>query len=125
MNEIQLPDYLPSRYQSWLHLYLEIQKIFAERGEPINEETTVELYELGDYEDQKMLRQYSEEVIHFYQHFPITTIKARALDYMLSKLPSFEKMYEVRGKAMSTPDADEAMYQVFNDLLDVCPKNRS
>ena len=124
MNEIQLPDYLPSRYQSWLHLYLEIQKIFAERGETINEETTVKLYELGDYEEQKMLRKYSEEVIHFYQHFPITVIKSRALDYVLSKLASFENMYEVRGKAMSTPYANQAMYQVFNDLLDVCPKNR-
>lgn len=124
MKEIQLPDYLPSRYKTWLHLYLEIQKIFAERGEIINEETTVKLYELGDYEEQKMLRQYSEEIIYFYQHFPITIIKSRALDYVLSKLPSFEKMYEVRGKAMSGMYADETMYEVFNALLDVCPTNR-
>ncbi|MBS0646778.1 MAG: hypothetical protein JSR97_09360 [Verrucomicrobia bacterium] len=124
MKEIQLPDYLSSRYKTWLHLYLEIQKIFAERGEIINEETTIKLYELGDYEEQKMLRQYSEEVIYFYQNFPIKIIKSRALDYVLSKLPSFEKMYEVGGKAMSGMHADQTMYEVFNALLDVCPTNR-
>lgn len=112
MKEIQLPDYLPSRYKTWLHLYLEIQKIFAERGEIINEETTVKFYELGDYEEQKMLRQYSEEIIYFYQHFSITIIKSRALDYVLSKLPPFEMMYEVRGKAMSGMYADQTMYEL-------------
>jgi hypothetical protein len=72
-----------------------------------------------------MLRQYSEEVIYFYHHFPITVIKSRALDYVLSKLPSFEKMYEVRGKAMSGMHADQTMYEVFNKLLDVCPKKQN
>jgi hypothetical protein len=26
-NEIQLPDYLPSRYQNWYYLYLDVIKI--------------------------------------------------------------------------------------------------
>lgn len=125
MTEIELPDYLPSRYDSWLHLYLEIQQIFIERGEPITEEATVKLSELGDREEQKTFRQYSEEVIHFYQHFPITVIKARALDYVLSKLPSFDIMYEVRNKSMASFYTNELMYEVFNNLLDVCQKKQN
>jgi hypothetical protein len=124
-NEIELPDYLPSRYRSWLHLYLEIQRLFAERGETIQEDSEVTMYELGDDEEQQMLRQYSEEVICFYQHFPVSLIKSRALDYVLSKLPSFEVMHEIRNRTLANLPYSygESIYQSLNGLLSICPRN--
>lgn len=123
-NEIELPDYLPSKYKSWYHLYLEVDKGFKEKGFVINEETKVKLFDLGSLYEQELLQTYSKEVLYFYQEFPMTLIKARALDYILSKIPDLETMYKIRNLAMSVPYADSSMFEIFNNLLDISPKQR-
>ena len=125
-QEIQLPDYLPSRYKNWLHLYLTIKRELGNRGEDVDIMESVKLYEGQDYEERQM----SREMIDFYQQFPVQLIKARALDFVLSKLPSFEDLYSFAGSWHSvvpmtagnvhTADA----FKMFNDLLDICPKKR-
>jgi hypothetical protein len=121
-KEIQLPDYLPSRYKSWLHLYLEVQQAFAERGESFDEETTINMCELGDREEREMLiNQFGEEVV-LYQHFPVTLIKARAFDFILSKLPTFKELINIRSAAMGADwCTNESMWEVFNNLLKLYP----
>lgn len=104
MDEIQLPDYLPSRYDNWLDLYLDVVRIFKEQGFEINDDTKVKLYELGDYEEQKeIMTQYGDRVVHFYQEFPLTLIKARAFDFIITKLPSQITMERLYYNIMTSP----------------------
>ena len=78
MKEIELPDYLPARYRSWLHLYRDIVRTFKERGYPLTEQTEVKLNEFG-----------FNDPAFFYHSFTLGVIKSRALDYVLSELPSY------------------------------------
>src|ERR1044072_4362469 len=92
--EIQLPDFLPSRYPNWLALYLVVIREFNVQGVPLNEETKVKLYELGDYAEQReIMEQYGDEVVQYYLEFPITLIKARAFDFIIPNLPTQEEVY--------------------------------
>lgn len=118
-NEIQLPDYLPSRYKNWYHLYLEVEKIFTENGYELTEETKVRLSELPDFDEKEM----SEEAILFYQEFPLPVLKARALDFIMSKIPSFDDVIKMRHYLM-LPGGDVGVHEIVDRLLDVCPRNR-
>lgn len=127
--EIQLPDYLPARYKNWLDLYLDIARQFNEQGVPITEETKVKLYELGDYEEQRqMMIQYGQEVVHFYQEFPMTLIKARAFDFILPNLPTQEDVYRFNYDLMmvlrySTSGASvDKNREIIDKLMTICPR---
>lgn len=129
--EIQLPDYLPARYQNWLALYLHVIKQFTAQGISINESTKVKLYEMGDHKEQKELReQYGEEVVHFYQEFPLILIKARAFDFILPNLPSQEEVYRFRfdlhnaSMYSSNANAVEKNENIIGKLMSICPKDR-
>lgn len=126
--EIQLPDYLPARYQNWLALYLDVIRRFKEQGCPITEETKVKLYELGDYEEQsELMQQYGEEVTHFYQEFPLTLIKARAFDFILPNLPIQEDVYkfnyDLMAASMYSASVDKNR-EIIDKLMSICPRDR-
>lgn len=119
-KEIQLPDFLPSRYRSWLELYRDLQKTFKEQGISITEETTIKIAEFGTKEEMDLFKKQFGCDVTLYNHFSITLIKARALDEVLSKLPSSEKLRKVRNTAMSgLYNSDQEMFQIFNDLLSI------
>jgi hypothetical protein len=123
-NEVELPDYLPGRYKNWLHLYLTVKRELSMRGEDIDKAEVVRLYEGPDFEEREM----SSEMIDFYQQFPVSLIKSRALDFILSKLPTFEDLYSFAGPWHSATFMAAGNYAdfdtIFNNLLDVCPKKR-
>lgn len=127
--EIQLPDYLPARYKNWLDLYSDVVKQFEQQGVAITEETKVKLYELGDYhEQQELYKTYGPEVVHFYQEFPITLIKARALDLMLPNLPTKEDVYRFHCDLMTASmystsiNAMEKNNEIIDKLMRFCPR---
>jgi hypothetical protein len=68
---------------------------FTEKGFELNEKTLVRLFELPDFDETKM----DEEYIVFYQEFPLTLIKARALDFIMYNLPTFENVLELNSVA--------------------------
>lgn len=126
--EIQLPDYLPARYKNWLELYLDVIRQFKEHGCKINEETKVKLYELGDYkEQQQMMLQYGDEVVHFYQEFPLTLIKARAFDFIFPNLPTQEDVYRFNYDLMAASAYSASVNknrEIIDKLMSVCPRER-
>lgn len=119
---IQLPDYLPSRYSSWLSLYREVIASLEANGQKITEETVVNLAEFGFLDRHSS---YSGEDVAFYQQWPLTLIKARALDFVLEKLPSFEQMIRVYNELIWSRSA--AVYSLtphIDALLNICPKQK-
>jgi hypothetical protein len=127
--EIQLPDFLPSRYPNWLALYLDVIRQFNEQGVPVNEETKVKLYELGDYEEQReIMQQYGNEVVHYYQEFPLTLIKARAFDFILPSLPTQEELYRFNYDLMtasmyiSSAAQSDKNREIIDKLMTICPR---
>lgn len=129
--EIQLPDYLPARYKNWLNLYLDVARQFKEQGVEITEDTKVKLYELGDYhEQQELYKSYGPEVVHFYQEFPMTLIKARAFDFILPNLPAWEEVYRFDRDLMtasiySSPiNSMEKNREIIEKLMSICPRER-
>lgn len=122
--EIKLPDYLPSRYKNWLDLYLDVVKVFNESEWPINEETTVKLYEMADYDEQRMfLMQYGAQAVHFYQEFPLTLIKSRALDQILPNLPTKDEIYHMQRSVLSGMPAPNIQKNIekLDQLMTICP----
>lgn len=105
-------------------MYLTIKRELSSRGEDLDTMECVKLYEAGDFNE----RQANAEMIDFYQQFPVSLIKARALDFVLSKLPSFEALYSFTGQwhsvAYMTANGNDDFIKMLNDLLDVCPKKR-
>jgi hypothetical protein len=129
--EIQLPDFLPSRYPNWLVLYLDVIRQFNEHGVPVNEGTKVKLYELGDYNEQTELRlHYGDEVVHYYQEFPLTIIKARAFDFIFPNLPTQEDVYRFNRDIMTasmysnSSAALDRNREIFDKLMSICPRER-
>lgn len=127
--EIQLPDFLPSRYPNWLTLYLDVIRQFTEQGVPINEGTKVKLYELGDYEEQReIMRQYGNEVVHYYQEFPLILIKARAFDFIMPNLPTQEDVYRFNYDLMTASMYSSSAAQsgknreIIDKLMTICPR---
>lgn len=125
--EIQLPDYLPSRYKNWLDVYLECAKVFSENGWPINEESKVKMYDMGSYEEQQeMMLSYGEHATAFFQELPLTLIKARALDYILPNIPTLETMYKLRSNLYYSrnysADGNDRTIEVVDKLMNICPK---
>ena len=119
-----MPDYLPSRYKSWLHFYLEIKEIAIKLGGQLDEDSMVKIIEFADHKELELLKQYSDEVVRYYHQFPLAQVKARALDYVLSKLPSIEKMNELRSKVTPAVYNDESLRKIMDDLLDLYPKKQ-
>lgn len=108
---------------------MDIVRQFNEQGIPITEETKVKLYELGDYEEQRqMMMQYGQEVVHFYQEFPMTLIKARAFDFILPNLPTQEDVYRFNYDLMmalrySTSGASvDKNREIIDKLMTICPR---
>lgn len=124
--EIKLPDYLPARYQNWLDLYLDVIRQFKELGISINDETKVKLYELGDYNEQKeMMAQYGEEIVHFFQEFPLTLIKARAFDFIFPNLPTQEDVYRFNYDLMTASmysTSTNKNREIIDKLMSICPR---
>lgn len=127
--EIQLPDYLPARYENWLVLYLDVLRQFRMQGVEITEETKVKLYELGDYDEQKELReQYGDRVVHFFQEFPMTLIKARAFDFIIPNLPAQEEVYRFSHELMTASMYSSSMRsmeknrEIIDKLMSICPR---
>lgn len=122
--EIQLPDFLPSRYKNWLELYLDVYRTMHESGCPINDETKVKLFEMGDHEEQKDLTsQYGEHIVAFYQEFPLILIKARALDFILPNLPTKDEMYSIYLGYMSAKHCTttvEKNAKIIEGILNIC-----
>jgi len=119
-NDILLPDYLPSRYNNWLELYLEVLRIFKEQGFEVNEGTEIKLFQLGDFDEVEMMKKFSEQVVYFYHNFPLSLIKSRALDFVLSNLPTYAQMQKVRSKStMAFHVYDESDWNIFENLLTI------
>lgn len=123
MSEVELPDYLPSKYQNWFELYLAVVKVLEDQG-GINDETTVKLYDLGTKEEQQAFRENSEEVTYFYQHFPVTLIKSRALDYILGRMPNKEdllKLYSAVVYNHYSSDSERSSMRAILYIFDKIP----
>jgi hypothetical protein len=127
--EIQLPDFLPSRYPNWLALYLDVIKQFNKHGVPTNEETKVKLYEMGDHEEQEqIMEQYGDQIVHYFQEFPLTLIKARAFDFILPNLPTQEDVYRFNYDLMmasrysTSGGSIDKNREIIDKLMSVCPR---
>jgi hypothetical protein len=96
----------------------------------INEETKVKLYELGDYDEQReIMQQYGNEVVHYYQEFPLTLIKARALDFILPNIPTQEEVYRFNYELLSSaqytsPASMDKNREIIDKLMTICPRER-
>jgi hypothetical protein len=127
--DIQLPDYLPARYENWLILYLDVIRQFKVQGVEINEETKVKLWEMGDHdEQQQIMEQYGNQVVHYYQEFPITLIKARAFDFIIPNLPTSEDVYRFNyelmtaSRYMASGDLVNKNREIIDKLMNICPR---
>lgn len=119
-QEIELPDYLPNRYLSWYHLYMDVIQECVAAGITVKEDTDVKIAYFGDKEEEKEFRQLFAEDVVLCQKFPIGLIKARAFDYVVSKIPNFETMNGIREQIMNTR-SDDTMLKALNNLIDICP----
>lgn len=116
---ILLPDYLPSRYSSWLHLYVDVKKFLEEMGHEFDENTEINLFEMGMLDDECMYKNGTGEVTFSRQSWPLMLIKARALDHIISKIPSYYIVNKMRERAFTVSQYDDFLEGPFNDLLDI------
>lgn len=116
--KVALPDYLPSRYESWLEYYYEIVRIFKEQGRELNDETIIKRYDFGDYNEHKEMKKYDQGIVSFYQEVPFMLIKSRALDFIISHLPTKSALYPIFCNAYINGDSDK----VVNNLFKICPE---
>lgn len=117
MELIKLPDYLPSRFKSWLQLYVHINRILTEQGITITEDLKIRFSEYLDAEEMKM---FSEQEIMFYHEFPLTIIKARAFDELLASMPDFQDFIEIQETIyLNSRYLTNEQRQAFNKFCDV------
>jgi len=123
MQEFKLPDFLPSRFRTWLSFYYQIGRELEKAGHEINEETMVKYSSFTDYEEQEYIRKTFDEQVYFVTEFPITLIKARAFDEVIAKIPDYVTVQELKRSAMASFQDGERLHDFFNGILDVAPKN--
>lgn len=117
---IELPDVLPSRYQSWLEVYLHAIKAFE--GREYNDSTEVSLVQMGyHHHDLKGEVKETEELTLFANTWPLHVLKSRALDYVLENIPSPKMMANIRHATFMNFSAtrQEDMSKVLSNLMDL------
>lgn len=115
-DQVQLPDYLPSRYRSWYDLYLDILRSAKSQGTDLPDDTIVNLLDYG-FEEESLKNIYSDTF--FYQEWPLIVIKSRALDDVISQLPTLKELISI--KRALPPNLPEAT-NFINKVLMLCAK---
>lgn len=107
-NEIKLPDYLPSRYGSWLNLYRSVLASLQSQG--IKPEDTTEIFLKEMFREDE----YScHETTIASQSWPLYVIKSRALDEVLPNLPTQKEVYQAIGRMRSDQAPIDFLERLF------------
>lgn len=108
---VVLPDYLPSRFNSWLEFYIRLET--AMRGRVYNDETIVDW---GEFDSDFI-------GATFIQKFKVGDVKAKAFDYIMTLLPEKEDMislmYQFRSSCNPHGHSIDKATTIFNNLVSI------